>query len=105
MNHAIYVHDSSLPANHTLLQWGAIQQMKQVAEERTLERNDYVVLDVLLQSQTIQELYSILITSMIWFDASNGDAFASYFDDGLTGLPVFTSLAKVSQFITFTDLS
>ena len=96
MNHAIYVHDSSMPANHTLLQWGAIQQMKQVAEEKTLDRNDYVVLDVLLQAQAIQDLYKILSTSMVWFDASNGDAFASYFDDGLTGLPVFTSLAKVN---------
>lgn len=97
LNHAIYVEDRFIPLNHTLLQWGALQQIKQVAEEYTLDRNDYVVLDILLQAKALNDLRKTLIASSIWYDATNGAAFASHFDDGLTTLPVFSSLAKVSK--------
>jgi hypothetical protein len=95
MNHAIYLHETVTPLNHTLFQWGALQQIKQVIDEHALDRNDFVVLDVLLQPKSLDSIRKILTTSTIWYDATNGAAFVAHFDDGLAFLPIFASVSQV----------
>lgn len=77
-----------------MLHWGAINQLKEVSMQSALDRNDYIVLDVIMQQNALQDLHASLLNSSIWFDVTNGAAFVSHHDDGLM-LSSVMSLAQV----------
>ena len=58
-----------------------------------LERNDFAVVDIILESKAAKEMTDILLTSTIWYDLTKGNAFAAHPDDGLVH-SVFTKFSQ-----------
>jgi hypothetical protein len=71
----------------------ALQQVH-LAVDALLDTNDFAVVDVVLQKAAISHLAGLLLSSTVWFDVTNGKAFASHWDDGLI-FPEFRQLAQV----------
>jgi hypothetical protein len=97
MNHVVFFNQQAAPSNQSLLQWGAVQQLRSIGVQHTIEENDFVVLDTLLHVDVIDYLFEVLSTSFIWFDSTNGAAFASHWDDGLSQISTLASIAKVVE--------
>lgn len=70
---------------------GALKQLRSISDE--LLRNDFVVVDVILQPTAFQRMSEYLMRSTIWFDCTNGLAAVAHFDDGL----VDDSFAHLAQ--------
>ena len=70
---------------------GALEQMALASAE--LPKSDFVVVDVILMRHVISSLSNILLTSTIWFDHTNGKAFATHYNDGLA-FGIFKRLAQ-----------
>ena len=60
-----------------------------------LNRNDFAVIDILLDTKLVSEMSHILLTSTIWFDSTNGKAFAAHADDGLGIYSIFSNFCRV----------
>ena len=59
----------------------ALDNMELAALE--LQRNDFAVVDVVLESKAVLEMSNALLTSTIWYDMTKGNTFAAHPDDGL----------------------
>lgn len=83
LNRAVYVSADSQSANsgRPMIHDGAAQQMSFIIDE--LSNVDFVVVDVILTRKSLDKIYNILLTSTIWYDTSNGQAFVTHKDDGL----------------------
>ena len=82
--------DHTLTAD-SLVHQGAMQYLKSLRSE--LHSNDFIVVDVILQTAALNELSRLLLSSTVFFDVTNGAAFASHADDGL----VFKSMQSLVQ--------
>ena len=91
------VHSDATPdviaARAGLLHDGAVQYLQTVSAGGEVWQHDYLVIDVMLRAQALHGLTQALLASTIWFDATNGAAFAAHPDDGLV-LPELQSLAQ-----------
>lgn len=92
LNRAIYTEsDDSLDLQRDLFSWKVIQHLEKAFNEA---RNaDFAVFDAILREKALQHFLGLLQRSTIWFDLTNGDYFASHFDDGLN----FNSLVVFAQ--------
>jgi hypothetical protein len=67
-----------------------------------LKRNDFAVIDTIVDNKVYDKIVKILLTSTIYYDVTNGKVFVSYPKDGL----VFKILQDFSQvFILFNSSS
>lgn len=93
LNRAIYISPDETWLNPSeFIFQGALNKMKNAGQ--ALAENDFLVLDVILQKQTLAALSDLLLRSTIWFDVSNGISFVSHCNDGLVH-PSFGILAKL----------
>lgn len=58
-----------------------------------LKRNDFAVIDVIIDNKIARDLAAALLTSTVWFDRTNGHTFAAHPDDGL----VFSFFERFSR--------
>lgn len=92
LNRALHVaRDDGLPAAQ-LVHAGAMQYLHSIRRE--VDAHDYLVVDVILQAPAMAHLSALLLTSTVWFDATNGAAFAAHHDDGLA-FPTVHTLVQV----------
>ena len=84
-----------IPAE-ALVHAGAMKYLRTIHGE--LQANDFIVVDVILKEAALQELSRLLLSSTVWFDVTNGAAFASHHDDGLTFRSVQTLVQVQIQF-------
>ena len=92
INRVLHIAKDPSTALSTLTHAGALQRLSDVAS--VLRTNDFVVLDIVLEQRASMVMSSILLSSTIWFDVTNGQAFASHSDDGLV-YSVFYDLSQV----------
>ncbi len=60
-----------------------------------LQTHDFIVVDVILKEAAQREMSRLLLSSTVWFDATNGAAFAAFNDESLA-FPTIHSLVQVS---------
>jgi hypothetical protein len=91
LNRAYYIApETQIPAS-SIAHLGALNQLRAVSHELVL--NDFIVVDVILQTESLQKMARFLLQSTIWFDCTNGRAAVSHHDDGL----VDDAFAHLSQ--------
>jgi hypothetical protein len=91
INRAVHIErDPGLPAEQ-LVHQGAMQYLHSLRRE--VDQHDFLVVDVILQDAAMQKIAQMLLSSTVWFDATNGAAFAAHHDDGL----VFKSIHTLVQ--------
>ena len=77
-----------------LMPKGAFQKLASISTE--IRSHDYVVLDLVLESEVEDVMTEILLSSTVWFDASNGQVFLAHHDDGLVH-DIFYDLGQVRR--------
>jgi hypothetical protein len=88
LNRALHIAtDEGIPAAQ-LVHAGAMQYVHSI--RRKVDAHDFLVVDVILQDAALARIADMLLTSTVWFDATNGAAFAAHHDDGLAFKTVHT---------------
>jgi hypothetical protein len=88
LNRALHIaSDEGVPVAH-LVHAGAMQYLHSI--RRKVDAHDFLVVDVILQDAAVARIAGMLLTSTVWFDATNGAAFAAHHDDGLAFKTVHT---------------
>lgn len=96
LNRALYVApDEGIPPSE-LVHAGAMQYLHSIRRE--VDAHDFLVVDVILQSPAMARVAGMLLTSTVWFDATNGAAFASHHDDGLAFKTIHTLVQVTVSF-------
>eukprot|EP01038_Epipyxis_sp_PR26KG_P005866 gene5866-8090_t len=100
INHIIKLTDfeessSPMDENSSYFHLGAVQRLISVID--IITQNDFFVLDTIIKNEYIHKLNIMLMKSTIWFDVTNGNAFASHYDDSL----YFKSFSYLAQQIAF----
>ena len=92
-----------LPIESSMMFSGAQMQLQLATSDMRNEDspNDFAVVDLILKKPVLQALSNALLMSTIWFDNTNGYAYASHHDDGLTH-EAFRRLA--AEFVSVRDL-
>lgn len=94
LNRALHIAaDEGIPASQ-LVHDGAMRYLHSIRRE--VDAHDFLVVDVILQSAAMARIAGMLLTSTVWFDATNGAAFASHHDDGLVFRTIHT-LVQVNE--------
>lgn len=94
LNRAYFVdRDAGIPAEK-LVHSGAMQYLRSIRDQ--VEYHDYLVVDVILQDAAMAQIGRKLLSSTVWFDATNGAARASHHDEGLVFKTLHT-LVQVSR--------
>lgn len=78
----------------SLVHAGAMQYLKSLRKE--LLTHDFLVVDVILQEAALRSISRLLLSSTVWFDVTNGAAFAAHHDEGLV-FPAVHSLVQVKS--------
>ena len=91
LNRAFRVQPPSNIPFSSLTHVGALKQLRSISGEWT--RNDFIVVDVILQPMALEKMNAFLMLSTVWFDCTNGFASVSHHDDGL----VDDSFAHLAQ--------
>lgn len=97
LNRLLYV----VPDTPTLLvgnalHAGALPQLALMAQQLS-GTADFMVLDGAVQQERIGALRNQLSLSSVWFDVTNGAAFAAHSSDGLDFSKLLDSIAKVGK--------
>ena len=79
-NKGVHLAETAIVDN-TLMFTGPLPHLKKVV--RLLETTDFIVMDVILKPQVLQQIAQDLLSSTIWYDAANGQSFVAHKDDGL----------------------
>ena len=91
LNRALHIAEDPVITADRLVHRGAMDYLHSIRRE--IEAHDFLVVDVILQDAAMAQLASLLLSSTVWFDATNGAAFASHHDEGL----MFKSVHNVAQ--------
>jgi len=92
INRAVYLaQEPFLDQNASMAHSKVLAQLTHILAE--LEESDFVVIDSILQRHVLTSLSHTLLTSTIWFDVTNGQAFVARHDDGL----VYNAFARLAQ--------
>ena len=75
-----------------LVHAGAMNYLHSIRGE--LQTHDFIVVDVILKEAAQRELSRVLLASTVWFDATNGAAFAAFSDESLA-FPTIHNLVQV----------
>lgn len=92
MNRALNIAEDLHVSADELVHQGAMNYLHSIRRE--VDKHDYLVVDVILQDAAMKQLSQLMLSSTVWFDASNGAAFVSHHDDGLV-FPTVHTLVKV----------
>jgi hypothetical protein len=95
---ALHVIDGGMTTN-PLYNNEALKQIQKASQQMT--QSDFIVIDMVMDPTALSISNTFLSSRTIWFDNTNGQAYASFYDDGLV-LPQFQSMAKVA-FYRFAD--
>jgi hypothetical protein len=88
LNRALHIAtDKGIPPAQ-LVHAGAMQYLHSI--RRKVDAHDFLVVDVILQDAALARIADMLLTSTVWFDATNGAAVAAHHDDGLAFKTVHT---------------
>lgn len=88
--------ESSAFDTTSLVHSGAMQYLKSLRKE--LLTHDFLVVDVILQEAALRSISRLLLSSTVWFDVTNGAAFAAHHDEGLV-FPAVHSLVQVKDIL------
>lgn len=102
LNRLVHLEPDSGLAAEALVHAGAIQYLHSIRNE--LQTHDFVVVDVILKDAALRELSRLLLASTVWFDVTNGAAFAAHHDDGLA-FPSLHTLVQVNTMHLYFFLS
>lgn len=91
LNRAFRIQPASNLPYSSLTHMGALKQLRSISSELT--KNDFIVVDVILQPTALKKMNEFLMLSTVWFDSTNGVAVVSHHDDGL----VDDSFAHLAQ--------
>lgn len=91
LNRAFRIQPASNLPYSSLTHLGALKQLRSISSELT--KNDFIVVDVILQPIALKKMNEFLMYSTVWFDCTNGFAAVSHHDDGL----VDDSFAHLAQ--------
>lgn len=81
-NYLYFVSEEPVMATDSpLIHNAALEQM--VLAHAHMSQNDYAVVDVILKASVLSSLSTAALTSTMWHDATNGNAFVAHHDDGL----------------------
>ena len=94
INHASFLADERI-TKEKFSYPEALKSLQQAYLE--INRNDFAVVDILLDTKIIREMSTILLTSTIWFDSTNGKVFAAHPDDGLGSFSIFSDFCRVTS--------
>eukprot|EP01034_Spumella_vulgaris_P023136 gene23136-29329_t len=92
LNRAVHISEEDADVED-LTHRGAISYLQGVATTADADRSDFMVVDVLLKDDALRQMSTALLTSTVWFDATNGICFVAHSDDGLV-LPSVKVLAQ-----------
>lgn len=81
-----------IDSSTSLVHAGAMQYLRSLRGE--LHTHDFLVVDVILQQAALRSISRTLLTSSVWFDVTNGAAFAAHHDEGLV-FPEVHALVQV----------
>lgn len=96
LNRVVHLQRDEGVAADALVHAGAIQYLHSIRNE--LQSHDFVVVDVILKDAALRELSRLLLSSTVWFDVTNGAAFAAHHNDGLA-FPSVHTLVQVDKLI------
>jgi hypothetical protein len=88
INRALHIERDPGLTPEELVHQGAMQYLHSIRGKT--DQHDFLVVDVILQDAAMQKIAKMLLSSTVWFDATNGAAFAAHHDDGLVFKSVHT---------------
>lgn len=96
LNRLVHLEPDADRAVDDLVHRGAMNYLHSIRAE--LQTHDFIVVDVILKEAAQRELARLLLSSTIWFDATNGAAFAAFSDESLV-FPTVKTLVQVRAFL------
>ena len=98
LNRLVHLQEDPGLGAEALVHAGAIQYLHSIRNE--LLAHDFVVVDVILKEAALLELSRLLLSSTVWFDVTNGAAFAAHHNDGLAFPSVHTLVQVGYSFLS-----
>lgn len=96
INRLVHLSDDRHISTTSLVHLGAMRYLQSVSVQQLMQ-NDFLVVDVIMQSMALRQLSEVLLGSTVWFDVTNGASFVSHYDEGL----VFDSIRSVVKQISY----